>query len=439
MEAATDHHDVGGDERPLKAEAELALSKGHVQRAESLYRNLLLYERDLHGEDWPGQLSALHILARLLLLRQDYAEAIQWLEKALVITVTFCGEGPETASAMVTLAGALRKSGAAVGDADQQAEAEQLYLQAIEAFVRQQPGGSAEAAAAMVGLAMCCEAQGRLGEARTLYEDALAMRRRVLGPAHADTADTLLCLASLLSRTWETSVAMVRYEQAITLFRSIYPSSHARVALVRDSLRTLFLRQAKELRDQGLYGEACVASSAGERGCVGNAIAQGYFQRKEPGMLVGASLRKIFAAVFPCMSAESVARRDRQEGQEGQEAEEGDELVLVWAYDEDQSAQSRALPGMTVATSLWRAMQPAHTRSERAPGELFGQGFSVPLGRAGGARAEVRASAGSGKESGACTLSIVAAGGEVFSAQCDDEGAMSAWREAVATGRVIGE
>ena len=60
---------------------------------------------------------------------------------------------------------------------------------------------------------MCAESLGRLSEARCLFEDALAMRRSVLGPGHADTADALLCLASLLSRTWETAVAMVRYEQ----------------------------------------------------------------------------------------------------------------------------------------------------------------------------------------------------------------------------------
>ena len=108
-------------ETKLKAQAELALSKGHTERAASLYRNLVLYERDVHGEDWPGQLSLLHVLSRLLLLQHEYAEAVAWLEKALVITVTFCGPGVETAAAMAALAAALRKSGAATSDEHQQA------------------------------------------------------------------------------------------------------------------------------------------------------------------------------------------------------------------------------------------------------------------------------------------------------------------------------
>lgn len=424
------------DDVKLKEAAAAALNRGDLDRAETLYRNLLIYERELHGDEFPGQLGILSILVRILVLRGDIHESITWLEKALVINAAcFGASSPETAQAMINLAGVLRKS----EDASQNEEAEQIYLQAIEILYRLHGSdGHADIATSILGMGMCIERIGRLQDSRQLYEDAVSMRRKHLGLNHADTGDALLCLATLLSRTWETAVAMVRYEQAITVFRMAYGAQHPRVELVRDSLSTLFRRQAKEQWDQSLYGEACVSSMAADRRVLGNAIVSGYFYRKEKGVMgMGTVKKRLFAAIFPCVNADSGS-------------EEADGTVLLWAYDADLSSQGRALPGVTMITSVWRAIQPAHTRTAKTGSELYGQGFVVELSV--GAETKVVHEAESGRAGSAhsqshCIFSIIVpqhqgiriAAVELFHAWSESEAPLSAWNEAVVTGRVVEE
>jgi tetratricopeptide (TPR) repeat protein len=404
----------------LKDLADAALARGDLPRAETLYRSLLEYEREMHGEEWPGQLGILSVLSRILVLRAEFVEAISWLEKSLVLHVScFGAESLETAQAMTALAGVLRKS----SYTDQHQEAEQLFLQALEIMYKLYGAdGHADIATAMIGMGMCVERVGRLGEARQIYEDALVMRRKHLGNNHADTGDALLCLAALLSRTWETSVAMVRYEQAISVFRTIYRDQpqHPRVELVKDSLATLFQRQAKEQWEQSLFGEACVSSMAAERRVLGSAIVSGYFFKKEPGALgMGSVNKKIFAALFPVAGDVRVS-----------EAENAPTLLLLlWAYDADLSSQSRALPGATVLGSVWRAIQPAHTRRERTGSELYGDGTAVEIAES-GAEVIVR-SVGPHQ-----VLSIVQGSSELFSAATDDTSSYTAWSEAMQHGGV---
>jgi tetratricopeptide (TPR) repeat protein len=413
--------DVDVREVKLKDLAASALSRGDLERAETLYRNLLVYEREVHGDDWAGQLGILTVLSRILVLRGEFTEAVSWLEKSLVIHVScFGAESLEAAQAMTALAGIMRKS----ADADQHHEAEQLSLQALEImYKRYGKEGHADIATAMVGMGMCVERIGRLAEARQIYEDALAMRRKHLGNNHADTGDALLCLAALLSRTWETSVAMVRYEQAISVFRAVYSDQpqHPRVELVKDSLATLYRRQAKEQWEQSLFGEACVSSMAADRRVLGSAVVSGYFFKKEPGALgLGSVNKKLFAALFP------VADDDASTG-EG--APTPTLLLLLWAFDADLSSQSRALPGATVFGSVWRAIQPTHARRPRTGSDLYGEGNAVQISASG---AEVVArSVGSHQ-----VVSIVQGSTELFSGSTDDPSTSAAWREAMQHGGV---
>ena len=418
-----------GDETGLQESAAAALDRGDLERAETLYRNLLVYEREAHGEEYPGQLGIIAILTRILVIRGEVSEAIQWLEKALVLTVSFYGaESEEMAQAMISLAVTLRKS----DDTNDHHEAEQLYLQAIEIlYKRHGPEGSADVATAILAMGMCVERLGRLHDARQVYEDALAMRRKHLGINHADTADALLCLAALCSRTWETSVAMVRYEQAYEVFRQVYGSQHPRLELVRDSLATLLRQQAKEQWEQSLFGEACVSSMAADRRVVGNAIVSSYFFKKESGPLgIGTSMKKLFAAIFPC-GADAVGSA-------------GDQMVLLWAFDVDLSSAGRALPGATNLGSVWRAVQPAHARTAKTGADLYGEGTAVTF-TPGAAEVRVAPAPPNGPTSQQL-FSVVQSRGmqgsvkeTLFIALSEDEASLTRWNEAVVSGRVLHE
>ena len=206
-----------------------ALECGDLELAESSYRFALSFFVDDEKEN-ERQLGVLVDLARLLILRKEIFEGIILLEQALVITATlYGGSGERTASALTSLASVMRKG----GSIDQLEQAEQLYNQAIRIlFTIHGQDGHTDIANAFLGLAMSIEAQGRsrYDDALRIYEDALAMRRMFFGERHSDTADALLCLASLLARTDENILAAaVRYEQALSIFLSIYSKDHHRV------------------------------------------------------------------------------------------------------------------------------------------------------------------------------------------------------------------
>ena len=317
----------------LKLHAAGAIERGEFEDAESMYRDLLeLYDDD---EESPSQLGALKVFTRLLLLKGEIPEAITYFEKALLITCNVFGtDHPETAAALIALASALRK-----GSDEQIEESEQIFLQALKLLRKIHGKGAANAdiATAMIGLGMAQEAQGlsRMKEARVVYEDALAMRRTVLGGNHPETGDALLCVAALLGRTDEVNLSAVRYEQALAVYRAAYQSEqHPRVLLCLDSLALLYRRQAKELRREKLFGESTVAEMAATRRCGGAAIVSGYFFRLSDSSFGFKRQKKIiFAAMYPereHADSSSSREKDKNKGK--------DRVVLLWAYDEEPIA-----------------------------------------------------------------------------------------------------
>ena len=60
--------------------------------------------------------------------------------------------------------------------------------------------------------------QGRFDDARRLYEQVLAMRRRTLGPAHPQVAWTLASLAAVSSKAGEPAVALRFADEAAAVF-----------------------------------------------------------------------------------------------------------------------------------------------------------------------------------------------------------------------------
>ena len=239
-------------------------------------------------------------------------------------------ESAEAAAGLMALGGALRR-----GSPQQIEEAEQVFGQAIEVFqtVHGEQGIHADIATAILGLGMAVEALGRFEEAIAIYEDALGMRRKLFGRNNADTADAILCLATLLARTDDTNLAAARYEQALGAYRSIYEDDqHPRIQLCMDSLAILFRRQARELRRAKVHAEAAVAELTALRRCAGNAIVAGYFTKvsEASGYFSGKSKRSVYAAVYPVTPNSN--NSSPSAGKDGH--------VLIWAYDDDNDPTS---------------------------------------------------------------------------------------------------
>jgi serine/threonine-protein kinase len=91
---------------------------------------------------------------------------------------------------------------------------------------------SADSAASLNNLALVLAAQDRRHEAEPLYRAALEIRRRVLGDRHPITSYSLTNLATLLVRLDRPQEAEATYREALQLRRDIFGDEHPAVASV---------------------------------------------------------------------------------------------------------------------------------------------------------------------------------------------------------------
>jgi len=87
--------------------------------------------------------------------------------------------------------------------------------------------------------ALLLQAQGELAAARPLFERALAIRERVLGPDHPDTATSLNNLAWLLQVHGELAAARPLFERALEIRKRVLGPDHSDTALIRSNLAAL--------------------------------------------------------------------------------------------------------------------------------------------------------------------------------------------------------
>jgi tetratricopeptide (TPR) repeat protein len=82
-------------------------------------------------------------------------------------------------------------------------------------------------------------AVGQYAEARLYYERALAIRERVLGPEHPDTAQRLNNLGALLRAQGDLGGARPHYERALHIFMARLGPNHGLTQTVQRNLATL--------------------------------------------------------------------------------------------------------------------------------------------------------------------------------------------------------
>ena len=93
-------------------------------------------------------------------------------------------------------------------------------------------------------LARMLQAQGDLAGARPLFERALAINEKVLGPEHPDTAMNLSNLALLLQAQGDLARARPLYERALAIYEKVLGPEHPHTATTLSNLAGL-------LNDQG--------------------------------------------------------------------------------------------------------------------------------------------------------------------------------------------
>jgi tetratricopeptide (TPR) repeat protein len=95
-----------------------------------------------------------------------------------------------------------------------------------------------DTATSLNNLASLVHAQGDLAGARPLLERALAIREKVLGPEHIHTAFSLVNLAGLLESQGDVAGALPLFERALAIYEKVLGPEHphtnrARAAVLR--------------------------------------------------------------------------------------------------------------------------------------------------------------------------------------------------------------
>jgi tetratricopeptide (TPR) repeat protein len=113
-----------------------------------------------------------------------------------------------------------------------------------------------DTATSVNNLAFLLHAHGDLAAARTLYQRALAIREKAIGPEHPHIATNLNNLAGLLWAQGDFAAARPLYERALAVDQAVYGPDHPEVATKLNNLAGLLLAQGDLAAARPLYERA---------------------------------------------------------------------------------------------------------------------------------------------------------------------------------------
>jgi tetratricopeptide (TPR) repeat protein/tRNA A-37 threonylcarbamoyl transferase component Bud32 len=116
--------------------------------------------------------------------------------------------------------------------------AEQHYREALAIQQRHLGPAAEEVSLTRVSLGELYYRQGRLAEARALFEDLVAIRRRTLGADHPDLATALNNLAATEQAMGRWPAAKALLEEVLAIRRRIFGEQHSEVAAALNNLAT---------------------------------------------------------------------------------------------------------------------------------------------------------------------------------------------------------
>jgi tetratricopeptide (TPR) repeat protein len=136
------------------------------------------------------------------------------------------------------------------------AEAEPLYQRALRIWEKALGPEHPDVATSLNNLAELCRAQGKYAEAEPLHQRALGIREKALGPEHPDVATSLNNLALHYRAQGKYVEAEPLYQRALRIGEKALGPEHPDVALSLNNLAFLYDAQGKYAEAEPLYQRA---------------------------------------------------------------------------------------------------------------------------------------------------------------------------------------
>jgi CHAT domain-containing protein/Tfp pilus assembly protein PilF len=253
-----DHLDVA---EALHGLAVLYLIKDEYAKAEPLYqRALAVYEKAL-GPEHPSLARSLNNLAVLYWNRGEYVKAEPFARRALAIGENALGrEHPNVAATLNNLAMLYSSRG-------DFAKAEPLYQRASAILESSLGPEHPNVATPLSNLANIYYSKGDYAKAQSLYQRALAIIERELGQEHSEVARILFNLATVHLEKGEYAEAEPLFRRALAIREKALGPDHSKVGLILGNLANLLRNKGEYAKAEPLYqrASAILESSLGTK------------------------------------------------------------------------------------------------------------------------------------------------------------------------------
>jgi tetratricopeptide (TPR) repeat protein len=211
--------------------AKLLRAQGKYDEVEPLYKEVLRVYRYVFGKEHPWVATSLNNLATLLETQGEYDDALIYANQSLDINKRVLGnEHPSTVASIASVADILKAKG-------DYAAAEPLLRQVISERTRGLGNEHPSVASALNSLAALLETQAKYDEVEPLYRQSLAIDRKVsvlmsvclfhrtscqvYGDEHPKVATGLNNLAGLLYAQGKYDEAEPLYQQSLAIKRKV--------------------------------------------------------------------------------------------------------------------------------------------------------------------------------------------------------------------------
>jgi tetratricopeptide (TPR) repeat protein len=224
-----------------------------VRQAKELEERL---GKALEAGQWKDALQAAEALARLRERAQgkDHWEAVsaRWEAEAVRRVLR---QGPEGRADFARLT-ALDRQGEALEAKGRYREAQPLYQQALDIRRKVLGEDHADTASSYNNVAYNLNAQGQYAQAQPLYQKALEIRRKVLGEDHPDTAQSYNNVAYNLDSQGRYAQAQPLYQKALDIWRKVLGEEHPDTAAGYNNVAGNLDHQGQYAQAQPLYQRA---------------------------------------------------------------------------------------------------------------------------------------------------------------------------------------